>query len=284
MITTKGPFIFLFAFALIQLFGGGHGNIKIGAFNMKVFGVSKASNPDVMDVLVKIILRYNIILLQEIRDSTDTAIQLLLQEVNSRAGKRPFTMKISEKLGRSTSKEQYAFLYRTSSGISIRSSYVYNDNANDVFEREPFVVHFESTKTDVKRFALVGIHVKPDDAVNEIAALSDVIKEVTSHLKERNIIIMGDLNADCSYVSGSAWTRIPLRQDTKVMWPIGENIDTTTGTTDCAYDRFIISGTKIRKSTVQGSVRVFRFDTEYNLSITEALDVSDHYPIELELI
>ncbi|KAL3859378.1 hypothetical protein ACJMK2_009601 [Sinanodonta woodiana] len=284
MTTTRGPFIFLIAFVLIQLFGGGHGNIKIGAFNMKVFGVSKARNPDVMDVLVKIILRYNIILLLEIKDSTGKAMKQLLQEVNSRAGNRPFTMKISEKLGRSTSKEQYAFLYRTTSEISIKSSYVYNDDTNDVFEREPFVVHFESTKTDVKQFALVGIHVKPRDAVNEISALSDVIKEVTSHLKETNIIIMGDLNADCSYVPKSAWARIPLRQDTKVMWPIGEDIDTTTGTTDCAYDRFIISGNKIRKSTVEGSVRVFHFDTEYNLSDTEALDVSDHYPIELELI
>ncbi|KAK3596876.1 hypothetical protein CHS0354_029055 [Potamilus streckersoni] len=281
---TKSPLIFITLLVLIQFFGEVHGNIKIGAFNMKVFGVTKASKPKIMDILIKIILRYDVILLQEIRDSTDAAIGLLLQEVNRRAGKRPFMMKISERLGRTNSKEQYAFFYRTTSGISLRSSYVYNDNANDIFEREPFVVHFDSTKTNLMRFALVGIHVKPKDAVNEITALSDVIKEVTSRLKETNIIIMGDLNADCSYVSKSAWTKIPLRQDTKVTWPVGDNIDTTTGTTDCAYDRFIVSGAKIQKNVVKGSVRVFYFDTEYSLSYAEALEVSDHYPIELELI
>ena len=41
--------------------------IKIAAFNIQVFGTSKASKPEVMDTLAKIVRTYDIIAVQEIR-------------------------------------------------------------------------------------------------------------------------------------------------------------------------------------------------------------------------
>ena len=47
--------------------------LRVGAFNIQVFGVSKASKPEVMDVLADIISTYDVIAIQEIRDASQTA-------------------------------------------------------------------------------------------------------------------------------------------------------------------------------------------------------------------
>lgn len=53
-------------------------------------------------------------------------------------------------------------------------------------------------------------------------------------------MILGDLNADCSYVSMSAYSTLNLIIDNSFTWWIGRDIDTTTGSSDCAYDRYIV--------------------------------------------
>ena len=83
---------------------------------------------------------------------------------------------------------------------------------------------------------LVGVHVSPDAAVAEINALDDVRKEVSKRFKQDDILIMGDFNADCSYVSNAESSKLKLR-DPKYRWWIGDDVDTTVSKTDCAYDR-----------------------------------------------
>lgn len=265
-------------------------SLRIGAFNVRVFGQSKAGKPDVMNTLSKIIRRYDIILIQEIRDSKGTAIQQLLDKVNRDSKTYSYGMVISDRVGRTSSKEQYAFFYRNRSadGIEIVSSYMYDDGdealGNDVFEREPFLVKFHVKPAVVKTFALGAIHVKPEQAVEEITKLGDVFNDAKSKFKTENVMVLGDLNAGCTYVPKKYWSKIPVRNNPAYHWLIGDEVDTTVkDSTDCAYDRFILTGAKFFEAVIRKSVRVFRFDKEYNLNETEALKVSDHYPIEMEL-
>lgn len=52
--------------------------------------------------------------------------------------------------------------------------------------------------------------------------------------------MMGDFNADCNYVRAADWKEIRLRTDTdRFYWPLGDEVDTTVSTTDCAYDRLV---------------------------------------------
>lgn len=53
----------------------------------------------------------------------------------------------------------------------------------------------------------------------------------------QNILIAGDLNADCSYLSRSKMSTLSIRQDSAYTWLINDSQDTTVGSTDCAYDR-----------------------------------------------
>ena len=51
-----------------------------------------------------------------------------------------------------------------------------------------------------------------------------------------SVIVLGDLNADCSYLRAS--DNISFRQP-GYFWVVDDNSDTTVSKTDCAYDRFI---------------------------------------------
>ena len=50
-------------------------------------------------------------------------------------------------------------------------------------------------------------------------------------------MLMGDFNADCSYVTSSQWSSIRLRTSSTFQWLIPDSADTTATSTNCAYDR-----------------------------------------------
>lgn len=54
----------------------------------------------------------------------------------------------------------------------------------------------------------------------------------------QNVMILGDLNAGCSYVTIKGWRAMRLKSDPKFHWLIGDEQDTTVREkTHCAYDR-----------------------------------------------
>jgi hypothetical protein len=145
--------------------------IKIAAFNIQVFGRSKRQKEDVMDILANIVREFDLILIQEIRDSSEETIPIFLQEINDVDGSKYQYIR-SERLGRSTSKEAYAYLYnRDTVEFVEESDYVYDD-VYDVFEREPYIASFVSGNFD---FTIIGIHIKPSDAYSEMGNLTNVV-------------------------------------------------------------------------------------------------------------
>jgi len=255
--------------------------LLVGAFNIQIFGQAKMGKPDVVNVLKKILIRYDIVLIQEIRDAANTAIQELLREVNS-MGAGTWQMMLSERLGRTSSKEQYAFFYKQST-VGVVNVHQWPD-VGDVFEREPYIVRFRPTSNyAVGDFAFLGIHVKPDDAVVENDRLVDVYNSVSAMWNLPEMLIGGDLNADCSYVGANDWAKIRLRTDSRFLWTIPDTADTTVTNTNCAYDRMILAGTRLRNNYVASSGVVHRFDTVQGISNQLALDTSDHYPVEIRL-
>jgi len=51
---------------------------------------------------------------------------------------------------------------------------------------------------------------------------------------------------------------VTLRQDTRFIWKIPDTADTTSGPSDCAYDRFVVD--KEMDLNVVGDAAVFLFD------------------------
>ena len=90
--------------------------------------------------------------------------------------------------------------------------------------------------TDLPDFFLVGIHIRPDDAFSEINTLSKVYDEAINYFKTESGIILGDFNADCTYLSMASYCDLSLVTDTRFTWSLPP-MDTTTTSTICAYDR-----------------------------------------------
>jgi endonuclease/exonuclease/phosphatase family metal-dependent hydrolase len=257
----------------IQSSATNNNTIKVAAFNLQIFGTSKASKPEVVAILSKIIRNYDVIAVQEIRDSSQTALPMLRDAVNS-MGSSKYEYVVSERLGRTTSKEQYAYLFNTQTMQVIGSPYVYLDS-NDIFQREPYVAEFKAKKGNFD-FVLITIHTDPDTATQEINYLPKIVEDAKiKYLNEGDLVIMGDLNADCDYFKENSQS--PLRSSDYYYWIINNSVDTTTKSTDCSYDRIIITTPAITDYT--GSSGVFRFDKAYNLTYDGTIAVSDHYPV-----
>ena len=93
--------------------------------------------------------------------------------------------------------------------------------------------------TALSELVLIAIHVDPDTVEKELRALVDVHQAVARHWQTDNILIMGDFNADLTYINRCTLDRLPLRTDTKTfMWLISDEVDTTTTDGDYTYDRF----------------------------------------------
>ena len=64
-----------------------------------------------MDVLADIIRTYDVIAIQEIRDASQIALPTLVDLVNADGSQYDYV--VSERLGRTSSKKQYAYIFNT---------------------------------------------------------------------------------------------------------------------------------------------------------------------------
>ena len=248
--------------------------VKIAAFNIQIFGQAKSQKQDVMAVLRDVVREFDIVLIQEIRDASEQTIPNFVEVINQMEGPE-YSFIRSERLGRTSSKEAYAYIYNTETVQFIQGSdYVYND-VNDVFEREPYIASFKAGNFD---FVLVVIHTKPDDAYNEIGNLTLVVSSIqTANPNENDIIVMGDFNADGSYFDEDD-TSNPFKAS-DYNWLITNAMDTMVKT-DYTYDRMVVLDSTLNHEYDAGSAQVFYFDQVYGLNNqTFVAEISDHYPV-----
>ncbi|KAG7323060.1 hypothetical protein KOW79_012762 [Hemibagrus wyckioides] len=259
---------------------------KICAFNVQSFGGSKATDAAVLHTVTQIVARCDVCLLQEVRDQKKTAIPLLINRLNDYERVHHYDYVSSERLGRTpTYQEQYVFVFRADS-VRLIDVYQYPDTQKgdeDAFAREPFIVRFQAPKTVIGEFVLIPMHTSPSNATKEIDELYDVFEDITRRWKTEDIMFLGDFNAACGYVAKKNRKKIRLYSD-KFSWLIDDKQDTTVRqTTDCAYDRIVVHGDSFLRAIVPFSAQPFNFASAYQIKEEEALRVSDHYPIEVEL-
>jgi len=249
------------------------GSIRIASFNIQVFGTSKAKKPLVMDVLAGIVRNFDIVAIQEIRCKDQDLIPSFIDLINS-TGRR-YDYVIGPRLGRTSSKEQYAFLYDMET-IEVDRSQLYTvADPDDLLHREPRVGWFRVrgvAPDQAFTFSLVNIHTDPDETDQELDTLDDVFRVVRDDgRQEDDVIILGDLNVDDRHLG-------ELGQISGMTWVISATPTNTRGTAQ--YDNIVFQSQATREFTGRGGV--FDFLRQYNLSVEEALEVSDHLPVWAE--
>ena len=100
-------------------------------------------------------------------------------------------------------------------------------------------LHTHTISADLPPFFLVGIHTQPSNTFDEMNALVHVYDELVSVFSTTSGVILGDMNADCTYLSQMKYETLDLVTDPRFVWLIDSTVDTTTSATDCSYDRYI---------------------------------------------
>lgn len=248
-------------------------SIKLASFNIQVFGTTKAQKAYVMDILARIVRKFDVVAIQEIRSKDQSLLPQFVDIVNATG--RYYDYAIGPRLGRSSSKEQYAFIFDRASVELDRHQLYTVEDPDDLLHREPYVAWFRvrgPPKDQAFTFTLVNIHTDPDEVNEELKWLDDVFRNVRDDGREEDdVILLGDLNADDRHLGELG--RMP-----GATWVISGIPTNTRGTAQ--YDNIIFHEAATSEFTGRGGV--LDFLREFNLSIEEALEISDHLPVWAE--
>jgi len=207
----------------------------VASWNLQVFGISKASEPEVMEFYKNKISKYDIIFVQEIRDASNTSFNRLCNMLQG------YRCGISQREGRTSTKEQIGLIFKEDYELL---EFVYLSDQDDIWERSPIMARFNVSGYE---FSVYNAHIKPDDAVDEIEYFFQSVM-YDSDTKDDNVMITGDLNAGCDYYDPDKTTAFD-----NWFWLIGSGQDTTTNeNTQCAYDRIIVNPNMIENIVRSG--------------------------------
>lgn len=247
--------------------------VRVGSFNIQVFGTSKLNKPRVMNVLAEVVRRFDVVAIQEVRAKSDDVLPKFVELINSTG--RHYDFVIGPRLGRTTSTEQYAFIFDTASIEVDRAALYTVADPDDRLHREPLVGWFRVRGPQPEQaftFSLVDIHTDPDETEQELNALDDVFQAVRNDSRgEDDVIVLGDLNVDDRHLG-------ELGQLSNIAWAISGVPTNTRG--NKLYDNIVFSRTATTEFA--GRAGVFDLIREFNLTTDEALEVSDHLPIWAE--
>lgn len=244
--------------------------LLICSFNIQVFGESKLAKPEVVEVLTRVVRMFDIVAIQEVRAKSDSVVPTFVQAVNAAGGRYHWV--IGPRLGRTSSKEQYTFVYDTARVEVDPSSVGTAPNPGDKMHRPPMFARFRTRANPPESaftFWMVDIHTDPDEVPQEVDALADVFVAM-QHARpdEDDVILLGDLNAAPNQFGRI--TQVP-----NIGWAVS---GTTTNTRrNKTYDNIIFS----RAATAEylGRWGVLDLQSTFGLSLDDALKVSDHNPV-----
>ena len=247
--------------------------IRIASFNIQVFGRSKLEKPTVMETITRIVQQFDVVAIQEIRSREDDILPRFVDMLN--AGGRHYDFVIGPRLGRTVSKEQYAFVFDQET-IEVDRNQLYTiHDPEDALHREPFVGWFRARAAPSHQaftFSLINIHTDPDDVKTEVDALDDVFAAVRSDgRQEDDAILLGDLNADDKHLG-------QLGRMANLHPAISGTATTVTGKKQ--YDNLIFD--RLATTEFTGRAGVLDFLRQYNLSGDAAKEISDHLPVWAE--
>lgn len=257
--------------------------VRIGAYNIQIFGKTKASRPNTLGALARVGASFDAMTVEEVGSNGSTATEETCQEVMS-----TYVEKIREVSGGApyafVRGDQFAVVYR-SDRFQVEGWNVYDGPARISYP--PLIVYFQ-TRDAPFDFILVVVHTRPSRAAEEIAALKEVIVEASKRYGESDVICLGDYNADGDYYSEGQGEVLSGFDSSSYISVIPNDADTTVAKGSKAYDRMIL--TADLSEDYDGVWNVLRPGSLWDLSACEGgtesagteAALSDHYPIWAE--
>jgi len=247
--------------------------IRIASYNIEVFGTTKMGKPWVVETLAQVVRHFDIVAIQEIRTQDDQLMPTFLAVVNADGSRYDYV--IGPRVGRTISTEQYAFVYDTQRIEVDRSSVASMSDPADMLHREPLVARFRTRSSGAGLpfpFWLVNIHTDPDEVASEVDVLAGVFQVMqAARADEDDVILLGDLNANEHQLG-------LLGQLPGITWVVS-GITTNTRKTK-TYDNILFN--RFATSEFTGRWGVVDVQSVFRLTMDQALEVSDHFPVWAE--
>jgi deoxyribonuclease-1-like protein len=149
-----------------------------------------------------------------------------------------------------------------------------------MFERKPFILHVKLSSFG--EIIFIGVHLKPENVYDEFRYLRTVIDELKT---TSSIILLGDFNADCSYLNNAKKNELRKTYFNAFQWLIDDHTETNLSQS-CSYDRIIVSSGTSQWKKINWKLKTngtFPFVKKFKLTKQSALQISDHYPVEVDI-
>ncbi|XP_057343678.1 deoxyribonuclease-1 isoform X1 [Manis pentadactyla] len=278
--------------------------LRIAAFNIRTFGEAKMSNATLSDYIVQIVNRYDIALIQEVRDSHLTAVGSLLDKLNqwvTAVGSQGYWCRQEPTC--EWPKIPTGICFKP--GMTPTPSITWSASRWDAAPtRSATSSCSDLTRCPCQTVTSMTMAVSP--AGMTPSAESQRSLGCAPHSRRSGTLPLfpctrlrqmqwlrlthsmtsiwtSSRGGAWSYVSPSSWPSIRLRTSPAFQWLIPDTADTTVTSTHCAYDRIVVAGTLLQRAVVPGSAAPFDFQAAFGLSNQTAQAVSDHYPVEVRL-
>ena len=251
---------------------GSAGTIRVASFHVPSLGATKLAKPHVFEMLVRVLRRFDVVALQGIQSNRDDILPLLIERLNQSG--RTYDYMIGPRVGRTAPLEQFAYIFDTQRLETDRYQLYTVEDPDDLIVREPLVAWFRTKGHAAHHaftFSMINVRIDPDFAQRERELLPSLINAVQNDGRgEDDWILLGD------FVGGDS-ELFPLTKIAARLALIG--IPTDVGGTQM-LDEIVFSG----PATVEfnGKVGAYDFLRQYNLSLEQALEVSEHLPVWAE--
>lgn len=247
--------------------------ITIATMRLGLVGTNRLQDLKSIERLGQIVQRYDVIAFQDLLTVDPSVPQRLLAAAN--VSEDRYDLIVSPPVGRGSERTQFAFLFdRTSVELDAATAYLVAD-PDDLLAREPFVVWGRVRGPEPKdafTFALVNVQLETSEAEQELAWLSEVARAVRGDGRgEDDVILLGDFQSSADRIQERLLMpglRLAIE---------GEATDTRR---TAAFSNIVVGV----PATVEfrGTAGVFDFYNEMDLTMEEALGVSEHLPVWAE--
>jgi hypothetical protein len=247
--------------------------LRVASFNVHALDATRLGNPDNMALLARIVSSFDVIALQDLH--CDPAnLQQFVRFVND--GGFRFAYAISPpSVNEEGARELSAFLFNQDK-VWLDDSFTYTVyDPEQILDREPFVGWFRAAGPRPDRaftFTLVNVHFNKRRAQEEIRYLPQLFRAVRKDGRgEDDVMILGDFESG-NLDLGTAG------QGSHLTWAVQNRPTNTLGTQPLDNLVYDIHAT----TEFTGATGVFDFLRQFNMSIEQATNVSDHLPIWAE--
>ncbi len=250
------------------------GTVRIASFHLTACQSDQVQNPEWGELIAAIVGRFDVVALQGLRCERPDTLQRLLDRVN--AGGRAYALLAGPAVGRQAAdKEQYAFVFDQATIEMDRAACYTLDDPDDLLNRPPLVGWFRTrgpASDQAFTFTLVAVHLDGDHVREELNVLDSVFFSVRDDGRnEDDVLLLGTVHVGPQQLG-------KLGALPGLMTALSDEPTNTRRTLPGSNIVFQLPAT----SEYTGRSGVLDFMREFNLTLEQALHVSEYLPVWAE--